>query len=258
VPARRDPTRYSEALSRGLSALVAVNAAPPVTIAHVMTATGLPKATVMRLLSTLRSEGHLEKAATGFGFAPSPKVRLLSSAMALRKPVVSAVSALLVERVQVTKWPLEFLVPDGDWMTIQVTTRGEAPISLRRVEQTRFPVLTSASGVAYLSALDAALARASAERAPGGDAIDGEFIRCNVGHARQDGFATHDDFLPVEGSRLLAVPAMGAEGPAGCLAMAYPKEAVPHSHVVGTLVPALKAIAADIGAVIRRYGCETG
>jgi IclR family mhp operon transcriptional activator len=253
-----DPTRRSETLARGLSVLVAVNASAPVTISQIMQATGLAKATVNRLLATLRAEGFVTMAPGGAGFSPLPKVRLLSSAMALQDPASSAIRTLLAERVQSTKWPLEYLVPDGDWMSIQVTTRNDAPISLRRVEQTRFPMLTSASGVAYLSAqspkfVEACLARVGKDRTLGADRPNSRLVRQNVAAARLNGFAIRDYFLPAEGSRLVAVPATAGGHLHGCLAMAYLKDAIPHDHVVMRIVPLLKIIAGEIAAASQRY-----
>lgn len=254
-----DPTRRSETLARGLSVLVAVNASPPVTISQIMQATGLAKATVTRLLATLRAEGFVTMAASGAGFSPLPKVRLLSSAMALHDPVSAAIRTLLTERVQSTKWPLEYLVPDGDWMSIEVTTRNDAPISLRRVEQTRFPMLTSASGVAYLSArspkfVETCFSRIGNDRTIGPDRPDIGKVRQNVAKARRNGFAIRDYFLPAEGSRLISVPATADGDVHGCVAMAYLKDAIPHSHVVAHIVPLLTIIASEVAAVSRRYG----
>lgn len=257
IDAGTDPTRRSETLARGLAVLVAVNTSPPVTISQIVQSTGLAKATVMRLLATLRAEGYVAVAQSGAGFSPLPKVRLLSSAMVLRDPVSSAIRTLLTERVQSTKWPLEYLEPDADSMSIKVTTRDDAPISLRRVEQTRFPMLTSASGVAFLSArspkyLEACFSRISKDL--GAERPDLIQVRRNVAKARRAGFAIRDYFLPAEGSRLISVPVIAGADVHGCIAMAYLKDAIPHDHVVGRIVPMLKIIAGEVAGINQRYG----
>ncbi|MGE3159998.1 MAG: helix-turn-helix domain-containing protein, partial [Xanthobacteraceae bacterium] len=68
------------ALERGLSVLAAINEFAPASLSILVDATGLPKATVVRLLHTLREAGYVEHAENA-GYRLLPRVRNLFSSI---------------------------------------------------------------------------------------------------------------------------------------------------------------------------------
>ena len=144
-----------QSLVRGLNVLIAVNENTPATVTQVVASTGLPKATVIRLLQTLRKEGYIDMDKAEGGYKPLPKVRLLASPMITDNNFAISARHFLNDFSQLVKWPTDILMPEGSAMVVQASNRDTAPIYLKRFEQARFALLSSASGLAYLTATSA-------------------------------------------------------------------------------------------------------
>jgi IclR family mhp operon transcriptional activator len=138
-------------LVRGLDLLAALNERNPATVAELTEASGLPKATVIRLLKTLRAEGYVAREPSGEGYRLTPYVRRLSRALHRENELFHAARPVLYELVQRTLWPLQLLIAEGESMLIEVNTRQVAPIAVRGLDTTRFPILGSASGLVLLA-----------------------------------------------------------------------------------------------------------
>ncbi|HSM19217.1 MAG TPA: helix-turn-helix domain-containing protein, partial [Hyphomicrobiales bacterium] len=89
------PPARIRALARGLAVLELLNEKPLATVSQIVAATGFPKASVIRILATLRLEGFIDLNDGGAGFRVLPKARLLSSALAIQDPAVGAIEHLL-------------------------------------------------------------------------------------------------------------------------------------------------------------------
>jgi IclR family mhp operon transcriptional activator len=142
-------------LVRGLDLLAALNERNPATVTELTEASGLPKATVIRLLKTLRAEGYVVRELGGEGYRLTPYVRRLSRALHRENALFHAARPVLYELVQRTLWPLQLLIAEGESMLIEVNTRQVAPIAVRGLDTTRFPILGSASGLVLLAWLPA-------------------------------------------------------------------------------------------------------
>lgn len=140
------------ALMRGLLVLEAVNAYGPAGLSEIQHHTGIPKATVLRLLESLRHLGYLTfdprtrtyrvgLRALALGNNTSPDEHLLQVA----RPIM----ARLRERLG---WPSDLAVFDQDKMVIIDTNRQPGILSSNRSIGSRVPMLASATGRAYLAA----------------------------------------------------------------------------------------------------------
>jgi len=138
-------------LVRGLDLLAALNERNPATVAELTEASGLPKATVIRLLKTLCAEGYVVRELSGEGYRLTPYVRRLSRALHRENELFHAARPVLYELVQRTLWPLQLLIAEGESMLIEVGTRQVAPLTIRGLDTTRFPILGSASGLVLLA-----------------------------------------------------------------------------------------------------------
>jgi IclR family mhp operon transcriptional activator len=238
-------------LERGLSVLVAINERSPASLSHLVEATGLPKATVIRILHTLRSQGYVELAEPR-GYRPLPRVRQLSRALDHEDAGLQSVRRILSDFAQVVKWPAEFLVREGAVMVIEVSNRNIAPIGLRRFEDRRFPLLTSASGVALLAWSEPRTRQEIIRSVVTQMKVTNPSHLVKAAHdqiaaALKRGYAVHDYDAPIQGTRAIAVPVFRSDLPIAALALIFLREAVASTQLQASLVPRLWDTAREIG-----------
>lgn len=145
-------TKGVEALRRGLAVLQAVERRGIARLEELHRDTGLAKATVLRLLTTLQEEGFvrrrladgrymLARAVAGPGADDEEYTRLAAAAA----PVMGA----LAER---TGWPSDLAIPADGRMMILETTRYSAKLKVNlREAGFRIHLMTSALGQVYLA-----------------------------------------------------------------------------------------------------------
>lgn len=246
-----------QALTRGLKLLAILNEHPLATVAQLVIVSGFPKASVVRMLNTLRAEGYVELGERGSGYKVAPKARLLSSAQAIHDPAVAAIRRLLTDFSHAVKWPAEFLVPEGNAMVIQASSRDTSPISLDRFEQTRFPIHDSAAGMVYLAEITGKEREERLRAMTDWQRRDAAAIRTHVEQGmaayRANGYAQRDYDSPIEGTRVAAVPAFAAGQPIGALVLIYLRDAVWPEHLEQALVPALREAAQRVGEIWTTY-----
>jgi IclR family mhp operon transcriptional activator len=237
-------------LERGLSLLAAINELGPASLAMLVDATGLPKATVVRLLHTLREAGYVERAESA-GYRLSPRVRSLFSSIDRESAPKQTIRRLLNDFATVVKWPAEFMVREGATMVIEVSNRDGAPINLRRFEHIRFPLLSSASGIALLAwskprqreeiVRTALLQEKVSER----DAVV-KTARREIAETLARGYAVHDYNTPIEGTRAISVPVYSGDTAVAAMVLIYLRDALPQAQVDNVLVPRLREVAGKI------------
>lgn len=247
-----------QSLVRGLNVLVAVNEHTPATVTQVVASTGLPKATVIRLLQTLKGEGYIDMDRTEGGYKPLPKVRLLASPMLTDNSFGLTARHYLNDFSQLTKWPTDLLMPEGAAMVVQASNRDTAPIYIKRFEQARFGLLTSASGIAYLSAESVnkrqeMINTISTSQKSGSEAttIAAQTYK-DIEDTVQRGYAIADYHAPIEGTRAIAIPLIVKEKPVGALAMLFIKDAVTEQQLNDFLLPHIRTAAQELSALYTR------
>ena len=157
----------------------------------------------------------------------------------------------------VVKWPAEFMVREGTTMLIEVSNRDIAPISLKRFEHIRFPLLNSASGIALLAwskprAREDLLRSALAQGKAGDSVNTAKAVREQISSALRRGYAMRDYDTPIEGTRAISVPVFSGDKPVAAIAMIFLRDTVLQNQVDSFLVPALRSLAHEIG---REYLC---
>lgn len=140
------------ALTRGLEILRVVNDEGQSTIRSLHKATGLDKATIVRMLETLEHEGYIMRDAAQAVYAPTGRTLALSQGYdrhlwvgAIAEPIIGAFRARI-------GWPSDVAICDRDAMVVVQTTRGKpGPITFNRKQGFRAPMLATALGRAYLA-----------------------------------------------------------------------------------------------------------
>lgn len=246
------------ALVRGLRVLSAANEIAAPTIAELVARSRLPKATVVRLVQTLVHEGYLEELPEGEGYQVTARVRNLSRALVGRTPTAQLVQPLLDELAGRVKWPSEFFLPEGRSVVIEVSNRATAPIKLNMFEHRRFPMVASATGLAYLSALPPGEAERIIRESAADRSLPGtvEESLAEAAAARARGYALWDYPALAPGLRVLSIPVRRCgrtedrrteDGRVlGGLSLIHFRDLVPSALLEEMLLPALGDVAARI------------
>ncbi len=255
----------NQSLSRGLKVLIAVNESTPASVSNVVRQTGLAKATALRMLATLKNEGFIDFDATSGGYKTLPKARRLAGSMLAENTFLLAARQYLGDFAQSVKWPSDLLMPEGQAMVLQTSSRHVAPITLKRFEQSRFIMTESSSGLAYLAACSVrrrqSIISAVAElRADGAQESQiAEAAHRKIEAVRECGYAVKDYDAPVEGTRVVSVPVVVKGGPVGALALALIRDVFSDDHFDDVLMPKLRAAADEISELYVTHGAaETG
>lgn len=251
-------------LVRGLDLLAALNERNPATVTELTEATGLPKATVIRLLKTLCAEGYVVRQIGGEGYRLTPHVRRLSRALHMENELFHAARPVLYELVQRTLWPLQLLIAEGESMLIEVGTRQVAPLTIRGLDTTRFPILGSASGLVHLAWLPEAarvellgrLARSSEPQAT--QARNTAEIQRQIAEVRRQGHSARVWTAIISRVNVVAVPVLAGDRSVASLCLECLDDAVGETDLRQRFLPLLHEGAAAIARGLERLSDSRG
>ena len=120
------PIRAAE---RTLDILRAMNVRSVSTIGYLHEATGLPKATLVRFLSTLVQSGYVTCPRRGSGYQLTSLVRTLSSGYH-GDPLITEAGRRIARKItEETKWPLSIALPTMNGMVVRLSTAADSPMS---------------------------------------------------------------------------------------------------------------------------------
>jgi IclR family transcriptional regulator, mhp operon transcriptional activator len=138
--------------ARGLAVLSAINRHGSATALTLARETGVPRATVYRLLQTLLDDGYVGRGTADDRFHLQLKVRGLSEGFEDEQWITAIAGPALVELTRRTAWPCDVSRLEGLKMVIHETTHRIAPLSIdRNMVGQELPILGSSSGLAYIS-----------------------------------------------------------------------------------------------------------
>ncbi len=141
------------ALMRGLDVLRSLNERGPSTVGELHQATSIAKPTIVRMLETLVHAGYVDVLAIDRRYQVTARVLQLSNGYELQQQLLKLARPILNQYRTQVGWPIELSVFDLDAMVILDTSREPDTFSVNRKTGSRLPVLSSALGRAYLSAL---------------------------------------------------------------------------------------------------------
>jgi IclR family mhp operon transcriptional activator len=140
------------AVSRALAVLVALNRHGTTTALQLARDSGVPRATVYRVLQTLIDDGYVARNAAGDGFRLRLRVRTLSDGFEDEQWISGVAAPVLAGLTRRILWPCDVATLEGLRMVIRETTHRTAPLSIDRGMIGRaLPLLASATGLAYLA-----------------------------------------------------------------------------------------------------------
>ena len=148
------PTPPDEVLLRGLRLLEALNVRQVSRLGTLAAATGLPKPTVVRLLSLLCRNGYARRLPRRRGYTLDRGVVALASGFSPQEAVVAAAPPVLEAFTRRHKWPVAIGTRDGQSMRVRAATLGISPLAASGDEGLvgrRVGFFVSALGRAYVA-----------------------------------------------------------------------------------------------------------
>ena len=142
------------ALSRGLDILRVVNEERQASVGSLHKATGLDKATVVRMLETLEHAGYVLRDVDRAIYAPTGRALLLSQGYDQHLWIGNVAEPIMREFRKEIGWPSDIAIFDHDAMIVAQTTREAGSMLFSRKPGFRFPVLATSMGRAYLAFCD--------------------------------------------------------------------------------------------------------
>lgn len=138
-------------LERGLAVLDALSEHDSLTLQSLHEITGLPKATLLRVLSTLEKTGHARRRIADRSWRRTA-LRSPSAASAVQDQLIDIGGEVLDEMCARLAWPSDLAVYHDGAMEILETTRRKSPYVMNRLAiGFRVPVLLSGLGRAWLA-----------------------------------------------------------------------------------------------------------
>ena len=140
------------ALSRGLEILRVINEEGHSTVRSLNKATGLDKATIVRMLETLEHTGYVMRDPDQAVYSPTGRTLVLSQGYDRHLWVGSIAEPILGEFRSRIGWPSDVAICDRDAMVVVRTSRGNlGPLSFNRKPGFRASILMTSLGRSYLA-----------------------------------------------------------------------------------------------------------
>lgn len=254
------------ALERGLRVLRTLQEMRAASLHDLHLATGIPKATLTRILHTCHREGLVWQRLADGAFLPSVSHhwRAPQDHSEWLAEIASPVMEELCERVM---WPSVLTVPRLDYMETIDTNSPKAyfdevvpvaPVGFRS------HVLLGASGRAYLSYCpdrerEAVLRRLREHDAPGNEyAHDTEWVRRLIQTTRSRGYSTRAPEYDVDGRTSIAVPIRLDAEVLGCVNLTWRKTVMTAQEAARRYLADLRTAAQRIESEAARAGLQPG
>ena len=142
-------------LSRGIAVLQAVNRSGSLTLTDITKACNLPFPTASRLVQSLIYEGLIEREPNRRRYRPTMLVQTLSHGFQGDARLVKAARPHIVELTRIVGWPITVSTHVGHSMVIRDSTHALSALTFNEYfPGFASPLLMSAAGLVYLSALD--------------------------------------------------------------------------------------------------------
>lgn len=245
-----DKGQSIRAVVRALRLLRLMNTQHSWTLHALHLACGLPKATLSRLLATLREEGYVVAESVAGTYRLSAKVRELDGGYSESSRLVDTGRQIMLRVTRQIKWPLALGTLDVDAIVVRFSSMPYSPLAVQTTTLGhRHGLLESAMGRVYLAFCSAPerqsllehLATLQASSAPGALA----WLERDLAQVRAAGYAVRQPNAE-RGSATLAVPVLVAQEAVAALSMTtFGKSMTP--VMIERHVPVLQDTAQAIG-----------
>ncbi|MGE0314342.1 MAG: IclR family transcriptional regulator C-terminal domain-containing protein [Lautropia sp.] len=247
-----DPGTTMRSVRRTLDVLRALNMHNGARVSQLAHVTGISRPAIYRILDALVGLGYVHRRMDDERYDLTVQVRSLSEGYdeeywiaAIALPEMTALQRLVV-------WPTDLATFFDDAMLVRETTRHASPLTIDQVHVgERLPLLTSATGRAYLAFCSAAereaiLKNLSASSRPQDSiARNGRLVSSLIANTRRDGFGyRHGELYPQTGA--IAVPVMVGDRVIACLNITFSSSVLSVKEAASRYLAALQASAKEI------------
>lgn len=238
-----------QSVARALQVIEALNARHVTSVATIHAETGIPKPTIVRLLSTLTNAGYVVRVSRRDGYALAEKILRLSAGFHYRDALVDIGRPLLEAFTAEHKWQISLATFDKDAMLVRFNTRHMSPFAPDQLFlNRRIGLLASAMGRAYLAFCAPAERKAIVQTLQSSTDPDNDLAKYPerfetlMAMIRQDGYATIER-APGNHTRSIAVPVLNKEGAAlAAMAMFYYSPAMTELQAINRYLDKLYTI----------------
>lgn len=254
-------------LSRGLQVIELLQAGDGLGFLELHRATGLPKASLTRILRTLEAAGWVSRrlADGHYRYARQSQATAPGDAERVR---LSALATPHLERLQrQLMWPSDISVCDGEKMVILESNRASSPFTInRRIMGLHPRMLWSAVGRVYLAhCLPAERRRildnlARSEHPDDAAVQDSAWVREVLSQTRRHGYGVRapgyespDQNEPGQ-LNAIAVPVRSEGRVVACLSLIWIARMMDEERIVQSCLQRLSAAASQIGDSLARHG----
>lgn len=256
------------ALARGLEVVEAIQRAPqPPTLEELHRATGIDRATILRILATLEEASWVYRGMGDKRYRLAYALQELGYGVSIYD-VIAQVSAPVLDALQKDLlWPSDIAVYDGEGMAIIETSRRRSPMTVNReIVGYKPSMLRSAMGRCFLAFSDdrrranilEKLQQQSGEE--GRLAADAAYVTALVAEVRACGYGRREPgswVLPAyraEEFRAIAVPVMVMGDIQAALNVVWIQEAYADQEVEQTFYRRLRVAAEELGEIYEAQG----
>jgi len=258
-----ESTRPIRALMRGLDALTVLNLRDGATVSEVVQEIRLPRTTVYRILETLCDAGFVYRDPTDDRYRLTILVRGLSDGFDDEAWVTQIAKPYLHELSRDVVWPVAIATLSGTSMLVRETTDHSSPLAVVRYSAGyRVPLLTSATGLAYLAHCPAVQRETLIEilsrsnKSAESLARSREELLALLAEIRGTGYATVNRNRPAADEVTISVPVALEERALAGLTIRYTAAALAPQAAIGRFVPKLRECADKIRNVFSQQQAE--
>jgi IclR family mhp operon transcriptional activator len=241
-----------------LQLLEAVSSRGTADLPTLQQATGLPKPTMIRLLSTLVRAGYVRHVSRRGGYALAEGVLRLSAGLLYADRVVSSARGHLDFFTATYKWPVGIATFHRGALRLRYGTYAQSPFATNiPILDRKLPMLTSAHGRVYFAFCSDVERKIMLEslRAPSHpenpQARDARRTLALIRSVRARGYSLRDT-TPNDRVGGLAVPVLHRDNVVATVSMRYFRTAVSSDEVVDRYLGPLQDLAAEIAAELKQ------
>ena len=237
-----------------MKVLQEMNLQPYTSVAHLHARTGLPKATIVRILQTLEGLGYVENDPRLGGYQVSALVGSLSSGFHKEPMVVEAGRPWAVAVTRKYQWPVSISLLDRNAVVVRFSTVPDSNVSpFHKTVNMRLSLLTRGMGLAYIAfapkeELDLIIEMLRQSDDPEDSmAHHADKLEQMLRQIREQGYASRARHVEPRNSNTIAVPIMNENGRVvASLGLTYFTAAFPETEACERYVPVLKKASTEI------------
>jgi len=244
----------ANALTRGLEVLQLLNKYGACQVRDIHRYSGLPKPTVVRMLSSLCEAGYARQAEDG-SYHLTAKTLELSVGYDAADDILAIARPLMAAARSAHTWPSDLAIFDHDAMVIMDTSKVPGTMSLNRGIGTRLPVTPTSLGRAYLAFCPEDECAEIIARLADSDDHDEELarrpekIRKILSVARERGYAVSDENFN-KAARIVGVPVFAHGQIVACVNMMAVSAAMSFEQAEASFYPVLRDISARLSELL--------